>query len=214
MEVERTGGPLSYDLTVPDRDPSAQRGIIIGLLTVAAAWLMAVVGGWFVLGVLRNERVVNVGFPLLLVAAVLAATAWGARRSTARARRNALLVMFGASAIAALLAHNTLANVKPAVPQLQRALDAVELPGGFEVRAEETFGDRLCRRGCPRVERLYAFPAGDEDPVRTMVLAMFDQGWDPATDAPRELQTSARQGSIRVHLAEKDGVVEVTATRQ
>lgn len=214
MEVERIG-PLSYDVTVPDRDPSAQRGIIYGLLATAGGWLVAVVGGWLALGWLPDARVVSRGFPLALVAVALAAAFVGTRRSTPRARRNGALAVLGVATGAALLAGTTLASVSPALPQLRRALDTVELPAGFRVVSEDTRGDRFCRRGCPTVERVYAAPAGDPDPVRTMILAMFDQGWQPTTDVPRELATSAQRGSIFVHLGETDPhTVEVTVTRQ
>lgn len=214
MEVERAGA-LSYDLTVPDRDPSAQRGIIIGLLTLVAAWVVAVVGGWVALGFLANPRIVHWGFPIAVVAACVGATAWGARRTLSRARRNALLVILGVSTAMALLAYNTLVNVKPTLPQVRHRLDSLELPPGFRVISEESRGDRFCRRGCPTVERVYLAPSDDLDPVRTIVLAMFDQGWKRTSDVEPENATTAISGTIFVHLGETSPhTVELTAVRQ
>jgi 4-amino-4-deoxy-L-arabinose transferase-like glycosyltransferase len=214
MEVERAGA-LSYDLTVPDRDPSAQRGVILGLLTVVAAWIACVVGGWFALGFVKDPRIVSRGFPLAVVALSVAATAWGARRSMSRARRNALLTILTISAVTSLLAYNTLANVKPTLPQVRYRLDSLDLPPGFRVVSEESHGDRFCRRGCPTVERVYLAPADDPDPVRTLILAMFDQGWKQNSDVEPENATTAVYGTIFAHLGDTaPHTVELTATRQ
>lgn len=214
MDGERTGA-LSYDLTVPDRDPSAQRGIIIGLLTTAAVWIVAVVGGWFALGFLRDPRMVHRGFPVAIVLIAVGATAWGARRSLSRPRRNAVLVIGGVAAVTALLAYNTLVHVKPTIPQVRHQLDSIDLPAGFRLSTEDAHGDRFCRRGCPTIERVYLAPENDADPVRTFVLAMFAQGWSQTSDVPPEMATTARKGTIFVHLGETaPHTVEVTATRQ
>lgn len=208
-------GALSYDLTVPDRDPSAQRGIVYGLLTTAAAWLLAVVGGWFALGFVKNPGVVHKGFPLAVVLLAVGMTAWGARRTLSRPRRNALLIILAVSSVTALLAHNTLAHVKPTLPQVRHQLDSIDLPPGFRLLSEESHGDRFCRRGCPTVERVYAAPETDPDPVRTLILAMFDQGWGRTSDIEPENATTASRGTIFAHLGEtKSHVVELTATRQ
>ena len=214
MELERVG-PLSYDVTAPDLDPSAQRGIVFGLLATFSVWVVAVVGGWFLLGYVSDARWVHRGFPLGMVAIAVGAAAVGSRRTLRRARRTALLVTLAISCGASLLAFNTLRNVKPAIPQVRSQIDAIELPPGFTVISEETRGDRFCRRGCPRVDRVYAVPANDPDPVKTMVLAMFAQGWRNPSDVPPELATTAERGVVFVQLGEKDGhVVELTASRQ
>jgi hypothetical protein len=206
-------GPLSYDVTVPDKDPSAQRGIIWALLTVVAGWILAVVGGWFVLGSLARPQIVHRGFPLGLIVLVVAASLWGTRNATNRAKRNAVLAALALSFVGSFTAYNTLANVKPTLPQIRRELDRVT-PGGFRLASEDTHGDRLCRRGCPTVKRVYEPPSGDPDPVKTFVLALFDDGWQQTDDQPPELATSASHGSVIVHLTERaDGTVEVTATR-
>lgn len=208
------GGPLSYDLSVPDKDPSAQRGIIWALLTVVAGWLLAVVGGWFALGFLDQPRIVHRGFPLGLIVLVVGAGLWGTRNATNRAKRNAVLAALALSLGASFMAYKTLSNVKPTIPQIRWELDRVT-PTGFRLASEDTHGDRLCRLGCPTVERVYEPPAGDPDPVRTFVLALFHDGWRQTTDVAPELATSARHGSVLVHLSESvDGTVEVTATRQ
>lgn len=215
MEVERTAGPLSYSLEVPAEDPSAQRGIVIGLLVLVAAWLVAVVGGWFVLGWVTDARLVHRYFPLALVAVAVGATFLGTRRTLRRARRNALLIILAVSSVAGLLAYTTLEGVKMAVPQVRHELDQVELPPGFRVVEEETRGDRFCRRGCPRVDRTYAAPAEDPDPVRTIVLAMYAQGWTNPNDVPDEMATTAVRGQIFAHLTENaPHVVTLTASRQ
>lgn len=213
MEVH-PAGPLSYDLTVPDKDPSAQRGVIWALLALVVAWIVAVVGGWFALGYLSQPQVVHRGFPVALVAAVVGAGLWGTRNGTDRARRNAVLAALGMSLGAAFMAYQTLSHVKPTIPQIRWELNRVT-PPGFTLTAEETHGDRLCRLGCPTIERVYEPPAGDPDPVRTFVLALFADGWEQTTDVPPEMATSARRGSVLIHLSESvDGTVEVTATRQ
>lgn len=214
MEVERVGA-LSYDLTVPDRDPSAQRGIVYGLLTVPAAWILCVVGGWFALGFLKDPRIVSRGFPIMVVALSVGATAWGARRSLSRPRRNAVLIILAVSTVTSLLAYNTLAHVKPTLPQVRHRLDSLDLPPGFRVVSEESKGDRFCRRGCPTVERVYLAPADDPDPVRTLILAMFDQGWKQTSDVEPENATTAIYGTIFAHLGDTaPHTVELTATRQ
>jgi hypothetical protein len=214
MEV-RPGGPLSYDLDVPDRDPSAQRGIIIGLLTTVAAWVVLVVGGWFALGVFADPRAVSRLFPLLIVVAAVGATLTTTRRTMRHARRNAVAIISGVSLVGAILAHQQLTHVKPTIPQIRQYLDDVALPPGYTVVSEETRGDRLCRNGCPRIDRIYATPPGDSDPVKTMVLAMFDNGWDRASDVPPELATTAQRGEIFAQLSETaPQTVRVTASRQ
>jgi hypothetical protein len=214
MEVQ-PGGPLSYDLTVPDRDPSAQRGIVIGLLATVAAWFVVVVGGWFVLGFVSDPALVHRGFPLLMVAVAVGATAWGARRTLPRPRRNAVLIILAVSSGAALLAANTLTNVKPTIPQVKAQIDDIHLPAGFTVVSETTHGDRFCRHGCPRVDRVYTAPADDPDPVKTFVLAMFRQGWKNPSDVPQDLATTAQRGVIFVQVGETSPhVVSLTATRQ
>lgn len=214
VEVERIG-PLSYDVVPPDRDPSAQRGIILGLLTAVGTWLVSMVAGWFALGFVSDARVVSRGFPLTIVVLALAVALAATRRTMPRARRNGLLVVLLSSLVAAFFSASTLTNIKPTLPQVRAALDRVDLPDGFRVVSERTSGDRLCRQGCPTVRRVYATPQDDPDPVRTIVLAMFAQGWEPTSDVPREQATTAQRETIFVHLGEKEPhTVELTATRQ
>ena len=216
MEVEHTTtGPLSYDLTVPDKDPSAQRGIILGLLVLVAAWIVAVVGGWFVLGFISDATIVHRYFPLAIVVVAVGATFLGTKSTLRRARQHALLVILAISTGAGLLAYNSLHNVKMTVPQVRRELDRIDLPAGFKVVNEETRGDRFCRHGCPRVDRTYEAPANDPDPVRTMVLAMFAQGWNNPNDIPDKDSTTALKNDIFVQLGETSPhTVQVTAARQ
>lgn len=214
VELERLG-PLSYDVTVPDRDPSAQRGIIRGLLTVIAGWLVGQILGWFTLGWVTDRRIVSRGFPLAILLLTLLAGLSGLRRSTPRAVRNGLLTVGAIGTVGALLAMMTLSNIKPTMKQVRHELDRVAFPAGYRVVAEETKGDRLCRQGCPTIERVYAAPESDPDPVRTMVLALFAQGWERTSDVEPENATTARRGSIFVHLGETaPHTVELTATRQ
>lgn len=215
MEVRAGGGPLSYDLSVPDRDPSAQRGIIVGLVVTVAAWVVFVVGGWFALGVFSDPRAVTRLFPLFIVAAAVGATAATTRTTMRHARRNAFAIIGVVSLVGSMLAYQQLIHVKPTIPQIQQALDDVTLPAGFRVVSEEKRGDRLCREGCPRVDRVYAAPEGDTDPVRTMVLAMFDSGWERVSDVDPALATTAKKGALFVHLSETaPHTVRVTAVRQ
>lgn len=212
MEVTQ-GGPLSYDLTVPDKDPSAQRGVLFGLAALVAGWLVAVIGGWFALGFMAKPFLVVRGFPLTYVAVCVLAAAWGARRSIRKAQRTAIVAVLAMSLGAGFMAYNTLRNVKPTIPQLKYELDR-QTPPGFSVTAEETHGDRLCRQGCPSVQRVYAAPADDPDPVRTFVLRLFANGWEPTSDVDPAMATTARRGSIFVHLGETSPhVVELSATR-
>lgn len=214
MEVERAG-PLSYDVAIPDRDPSAQRGIIRGMLTTVAGWVGGQVAGWFVLGYVSDARLVSRGIPALILALTLLAAFSGLRRSTPRAQRNGLLTAGAVGTLGALLALMTLTNIKPTLPQVRHQLDSVALPEGFRVVKETTSGDRLCRQGCPTIKRTYVAPENDPDPVRTMVLAMFAQGWEQTSDVAPEMATTARHGTIFVHLGETNPhTVEMTATRQ
>lgn len=214
MQVDRTG-PLSYDVTLPDRDPSAQRGIILGILTTIFGWLLAQVSGWFVLGFVKDARLVSRGFPLALLLTAVGVSLLGMRRTTRRAKRNGLLAVGAVGTVGALLALMTLSNIKPSLPQVRHQIDSVRLPPGFRVVQEETGGDRLCRRGCPSIKRTYAAPANDPDPVRTMVLAMFAQGWEQTSDVPPEMATTAQRGTIFVHLGETaPHTVLLSAVRQ
>lgn len=208
-------GPLSYDVTAPELDPSAQRGILWGLLAVVVSWALAVVGGWFALGLTPDPRSVHRFFPLAVLGAGVGAAAWGSRESYPRARRISLLTIGAIAAVASVFAYTTLSTVKPTLPQIRQYLDDAALPPGFRVVSEETRGDRLCRVGCPRVDRVYAAPENDADPVRTMVLAMFEAGWEQAADVPRDQATTARRGAVFLQLAEiAPHTVRVTASRQ
>ena len=216
MDDVQRGGPLSYDVTPSDnRDPSAQRGIILGLLTTVAAWVTAVAGGWCALGTVPDPRSVSRFFPLAIMGIALLVTFATTRETLRRPRRNALIIIGGVSSVVAILAFTTLATIKPTIPQIRQQLDDVPLPDGFRVVSEEKRGDRLCREGCPRVDRVYAAPENDPDPVRTVVLAMFANGWEQTSDVEPHLATTARRGSIFVQLAETaPHTVRVTASRQ
>ena len=213
MEGERTG-PLSYDLTVGKGDSSAQRGIVFGLVTTPMATVVALVGGWVALGYLRNPAVVERGFPAGIVAVSLAVTAWGARNTLRRPRRNALLIVLAVSLLFATLTQKYLTSVKVAIPQVRAVVEGIDLPEGFRLAGESTRGDRFCRRGCPTVEQVYDAPVTDPDPVRTLVLAMFAQGWERTTDVAPEDATVARRRGVVVSLTDTgEHRVELTATR-
>jgi hypothetical protein len=64
------------------------------------------------------------------------------------------------------------------------------------------------------VLRHYVAPASYADPVSTLVLAMFDQGWHSTSDVDPAAATVAARGDLTAQLAEKSPhVVEVTVSR-
>ncbi|HEU0132470.1 MAG TPA: hypothetical protein VFQ85_15910 [Mycobacteriales bacterium] len=214
MTGDRLGGPLTYSVEPPSGEASAERPIVIGGVAVAAMLALGLVGGWFALGYVAASRLIVDGVPVAIVAIGLGLAAWFARTHLRRARRTALLVVGIVAVVAAILANHVLGTIKPALPQVRHAVDQIDLPGGFHKTDETSHGDRFCRQGCPTLVRHYAAPETDPDPVRTLILAMFSQGWEQVTDVPRELATVARRGDIVVQLAEKQPhVVEVTASR-
>jgi hypothetical protein len=203
METEGRVGPLSYEVHAPEGETSAERPIVLGGLTAVGMLLVSLVAGWFLLGWIADARVVTRGLPLLLIVLSMAVAAYAGRRHVGHARRNSLPVVLGIALVAALFANRSLASIKPAVPQVQRSMDVLELPAGFRVLTESTHGDRFCHHGCPRVERRYAAPEADPDPVSTFVQAMFAQGWRPPSGVTPSQATIAFRGDLTAQLAEK-----------
>jgi hypothetical protein len=214
MDGEGRIGPLSYDVSAADAGIDPDRPIILGGVTAVGLLLLSLVGGWFALGWITNSQVVTRGFPLAIVVVPLLVTGWLGRRLRARPRRNSLLVVLGAALLCAVLANRSLGTIKPALPQVRESIASVHLPAGFRLVAEETRGDRMCHHGCPTVVRRYAAPETDPDPVSTMVLAMFAQGWEPTSDVEPSQATTAQRGDINAQLGEKSPhVVEITVQR-
>jgi hypothetical protein len=215
MDGDTRLGPLSYEVHAPEGETSAERPIVVGIVVTVALLVLSLVGGWFTLGFVGNEHVVSRGFPFTIVVAAVGATAWTSRRVLRRARRNALFVVLAASLLAAVLANRSLGTIKPALPQVRRSLDQLHVPAGFTVVDESTHGDRFCHHGCPAVNRFYRAPAGDQNPVSTLILAMFDQGWSPISDIvePKDA-TVAVKGGLTAELVQREGnVVEVSVQR-
>lgn len=213
MEGERVA-PLSYSVVPPEGEPSAQKPIIVGGLVVAGLVIVSVVAGWFVLGFVESTGPVVNGAPLLILAGGVGVAYHLSRATLRRARRTALAVVTGLAMLAALFTNKTLAGIKPALPQVRAAVDSIDLPPGFTLIDEETYGDRLCRKGCPSVERRYAAPVDDPDPVSTLILAMFDQGWERVADVEPRFATGARLGTLTAQLAENEPhVVWMRVTR-
>jgi hypothetical protein len=214
MDGERVG-PLSYDVTAPEGETSAQKAIVYGALTIAGLMFLSLVGGWFALGWIESAPAIVNGAPLLILGAALAVALLHSRDSTRRTRRTALVTVLGLALLSAFFTNKVLADVKPAMPQIRQTLDDIDLPAGFAMVEEETFGDRMCRRGCPRVERVYTTPPGDPDPVSTLILAMFDQGWRQNTDIDPKLATVALKDGLTAHLSTFDnGTVKLRVTRR
>ena len=214
MDGERLG-PLSYDVSAPEGETSAQRAIVLGALVIVGLMTVSMVGGWFVLGVLPSSAVIVKGAPLLILGASLGVALYASRTSLRRTRRTALLTVLALGLMAAFFTNQMLGNVKPALPQIRQTLDAIDLPAGFEMVDEETYGDRLCRRGCPRIERTYSAPANDPDPVSTLILAMFAQGWEQNADVDPRFATVAVKGGLTAHLSPgENNAVEMRVTRR
>jgi hypothetical protein len=214
MSEEHGGGPLTYSLEPASGEASAERPILWGSLGVLGMLVLGLVGGWFAFGFVANPRVIVVGIPLLLIGVALALAAWAGRAHQPRALRRGLLVVLVIASLTAYLVNHALATVKPALPQVRYSLDALHLPAGFTQLDESTHGDRFCHRGCPTVLRHYAAPDTYPDPVSTLVLAMFDQGWHPISDVDPAAATIAARGGLTAQLAEKSPhVVEVTVSR-
>jgi len=215
MDGDTRLGPLSYEVHAPEGETSGERPIVVGIVVTVALLVVSLVGGWFALGFIGNQHVVSRGFPLAIMVAAVGATAWTGRRVLPRARRNAVLVVLAASLLAAVLANRSLGTIKPALPQVRRALDQLHVPAGFTKVDESTHGDRFCHHGCPGVDRYYRAPDADQNPVSTFILAMFDQGWSPISDivAPKDA-TVAVKGSLTAELVEREGhVVQVSVQR-
>jgi hypothetical protein len=208
------GGPLSYSLEPASGEASAERPIVFGGLGVLAMLVLGLVGGWFALGFVADPRLVVVGVPLLMVAVALALALYGGRRHQRRALQRGLLVVLVIASLTAFLVNHALATIKPALPQVRHSLDVLDLPAGFTMLDQSTHGDRFCHHGCPTVLRHYAAPASVADPVSTLVLAMFDQGWHPISDVDPAAATIAARGDLTAQLAEKSPhVVEITVSR-
>jgi hypothetical protein len=215
MDGDTRLGPLSYDVHPPEGETSAERPIVIGGVLAVALLVLSLVGGWFTLGWVGDQHVVTRGFPIVIVIASVGVTAWTSRRVLRRARRNAVLVVLAISLLAAVLANRSLGTIKPALPQVRRSLDQLQVPPGFNVVDESTHGDRFCHHGCPGVNRYYSAPNADQNPVSTFILAMFDQGWSPVSDIvePKDA-TVAVKGDLTAELVERQPhVVEVSVQR-
>ena len=214
MDGERVG-PLSYDVHPPEGETSAQRAIVIGAVAVVGLVTLSLVGGWFLLGMVESAAIVDNGGPLLILVVPVVLAVLASRESTRRTRRNAVVVVVTLSLFSAFFTNKMLGNVKPALPQIRRVLDSIDLPPGFRLVEEEEYGDRLCRRGCPTIERRYVAPATDPDPVSTLILAMFDQGWDQVADVDPRQATGAQKDGLTAQLGENDPhVVEMRVTRR
>lgn len=214
MDGERPG-PLSYDVTAPSGDAGTEKSIVVAIVVLLALLLVGLGLGWFLLGYVAASRLVVDGIPLVMVAGTIALAWRTSRFALPRARRRALLIVSVCAVLAGALAYRSLSTIKPALPQIRHSIDAVPLPAGFRLLDEQTHGDRFCRHGCPTLDRVYAVPAADHDPVRTMILAMFDHGWRPATQdiAPEDSTIAVRNG-VTAQLQEREGhVVEVTVSR-
>lgn len=207
-------GPLSYDVSREEGEPSPQRPIVVSGVLLAALMTIGIVGGWFALGRVQNAKVLINGIPLVMIVVALAVAVALSRDLLRRARRIAMGVVLALSLLAALFTQQALANIEPALPQIRHTLEVLDLPPGFELIGETTRGDRLCRNGCPGVTRTYAAPAGDEDPVRTMILAMFAQGWEQTSTVAPELATTAHRDRVTAHVRDRGPtIVEVSAVR-
>jgi uncharacterized membrane protein len=213
MDGERLS-PLTYSVDAPEGETSAQKAILISALAVAVATLVAIVGGWVALGKIEAAEVVKTGGPVLVLLSGPVVALLVSRGSFRKAKQTALVVVTGFTLLATIFTSTTLGNVKWAMPQVRRVVDGIELPPGFRLLDQEEFGDRMCRRGCPSIERRYAAPPGDPDPVSTLILAMFDQGWQQVADVPPALATGARKGEVTAQLGENEPhVVELRITR-
>jgi hypothetical protein len=214
MDGDARPGPLSYDVRTDTGEASAQRPILAGGLVAVAMLFLSLVTGWFALGFVPDPVAIRFVLAALTLGLAFGACYWAGRGHLAIARRRALFVVAGVALVTTVLTYNLVGSMKPALPQVKHSIDSVDLPDGFRMLTEETRGDRFCRRGCPTVERTYAAPAGDPDPVRTFILAMFDQGWEPANDVEPELATLAVRGTVRAQLQEiQPHVVEITVQR-
>lgn len=214
MDGERVG-PLSYDVTAPEGETSAQRAIVFGALTIIALMAVSLVGGWIALGMIESAPLIIGGAPVLILVAAVTVAVLASRGSTQRTRRNALVTVVALALLSALFTNKVLDGVKPAMPQVKQAIDSIDLPPGFTMVDEETYGDRMCRRGCPRVERTYTVPAGDSDPVSTLILSMFSQGWQQNSDVDPKLATVAVKNGLTAHLSPgENGTVVMRVTRR
>jgi hypothetical protein len=213
MDGERVG-PLSYSVDAPEGETSAQRAIIAATLVVTAAMVVSIVGGWFALGFVPSGNLVVDGLPLAMIVGALGTALWFSRGALRQAKRTALVTMTVVSLFAAFLTQHVLAGVKPAIPQVRHSIDVLHMPAGFTLRSEETSGDRFCRRGCPTVDRFYNAPEADPDPVSTLILAMFRQGWHTTSDVDPKSATVAAKGLLTAQLQEiEPHVVEITVSR-
>ena len=201
MDGERVG-PLSYSVEAPEGENSAQRAILAGGLAIVLLMLVSFVGGWFVLGVMESAAFVDVGGPLLILVGGIGAAVLASGDTTRQARKTGLVAVTTMALLSALFTNKVLVNYKPALPQIRATLDDLRLPAGFTLVRDEAFGDRLCRRGCPTVERTYEAPANDPDPVSTLILAMFGQGWERTADVEPRFATTAAKDGLSAHLIE------------
>ena len=214
MDGERLG-PLSYDVTAPEGEASAQRAILLGAAVIVGLMVVSLVGGWFALGFVEAAALITNGAPLAILVAPVVVALVASKESIRRTRKTALIVVTALALLAALFTGRLLGNVKAAMPQVRTVVDSIDLPPGFTLIDSEEFGDRLCRRGCPTIERRYQAPVDDPDPVSTLILAMFDQGWELTSDVDPRFATVAAKDGLFAQLAENDPhVVELRVSRQ
>jgi hypothetical protein len=212
METDRVG-PLSYDLTAPEGDSDAAKAVVVAILSVAAILAVGLVGGWFVLGVVAKAAYVVEGVPVLLVVVPLLLAYRLSRHALRGTRTKALAAVLVVSLFASFIAYRALSSIKPALPQVRYSLDSMHLPPGYRLISEQTRGDRFCRKGCPRIDRAYQAPVDDPDPVRTVILAMFAQGWQRTSDVAPEQATIAARDGLTAQLAADDHVLRITVER-
>jgi hypothetical protein len=212
MDGDRLG-PLSYDLTAPTGDAGTERAIVVALLTAAGILAVGLVGGWLVLGVVAKAVYVVDGVPLAILVVPLGLAWLLSRHALHRTRLRALVIVTVIGLFASMLSYRVLHSIKPALPQVQYAIDSIHLPPGYRFVSETTKGDRFCRHGCPGVERHYDAPVGDADPVRTVILAMFAQGWHQTSDVAPELADAAAKGGITAQLSADGRDLRIVAVR-
>jgi hypothetical protein len=212
--VEPRSGALSYSVETDTAGPSIETTIAWGSAAAVAVVLVGLVAAYLALNVVPSQRLLAWGLGLAVPAAAFGTASGRLRRSSALRRRKAGLGIAVASLVGMFLVVNIVGSMRPTFPQLASALSDSALPDGYERVREERVGDRLCHDVCPRVERYYRAPAGTDNPVREMVLGMYDHGWRPAdANVPPDRNTAAVKDGFRAEFAPQDArVVKVTIT--
>ncbi len=212
MDGDRIG-PLAYDLSAPSGDAGTERAIVVALLATGGILAVGLVGGWLILGVVARASYIVDGVPLAIVVVPLGLAWWLSRYALRRTRIRALAIVAVIGLLASVLSYRALSSIKPALPQVKYVLDSLDFPPGYRQVSQDTHGDRFCRNGCPTVERHYDAPADDPDPVRTVVLAMFAQGWERTSDVAPEDATIAEKNGITAQLAADGHDLRIVAVR-